>query len=237
MTFDPCGQIMGSLRSCYSTKAVFWRGGPLLPIVWYFAPHGAKTFKGNHVFGSSVWDSDKPFDPPVGEQGSAKRFYELGHLPGPVDGQRLCGVPADFEGDGSPGNALFVGGIRACCRVAPSHPLIGVCPGTLLGDVVHVDFTPDSVFGPPAMSVAGLSADLAWNGVEWVGSASTVDTTFNLTFTRFADLDAIPSDRPVVQFFEHVDSCSPFAMHRYGRFQEGTPPSGPQVYYRVDLTG
>jgi hypothetical protein len=39
-------------------------GSYLMPVTWYFAPTGAKTFTGINAFGSGVWDRDTPALPP-----------------------------------------------------------------------------------------------------------------------------------------------------------------------------
>jgi hypothetical protein len=204
---------MGVLRSCYQSQAVFWPGGPALPIQWYWCPPGFKDYPYNHRFGSSVWDSDKPLDPDVGELGSAKRVYSKGALPGSVTGQMFCGHPSDFEGFGKPGAATFTGGIRDCC-VSPGHA-VGCCPGVFLGDTVTFTFTFPPVGFTICGCVIGKSGTATWDPVSsrFVGTVAVCGTTLQVVLDPAAcSIQVSAADRPVTNHPTTLTKCSPFRL-------------------------
>lgn len=204
--------VMGSLRTCYSSEAVFWPGGPRLPIVWYHAAPGAKPFPSNHYFGSSVWDADKPFDPPVGEQGSAARRYSKGQLPDPrLQGDHFCGSLSDFEGGGAPGSAVFSGVVRKCCLPPGIHP-VTCCPGVLLPDVLNVSCVAvDPVAGACLNGVAFIAT---WNPAlgNWGGGAPACGDDIQATIGTNCEITTRGSAVFITESPPVLHSCVPFLL-------------------------
>src|SRR6516162_1580304 len=86
------------LRSCYKTKARFFRDSDeLRTIRWYFAPPGAKFFPFPVAINSRNWDSDKTTLLSVGEDPDSKRIYDLGRAPPGVVGLDFSGTEEDFS--------------------------------------------------------------------------------------------------------------------------------------------
>lgn len=95
--------------------------GLTIPIVWYFAPDGAKTYYGVNAFTSGVWDRDTPALPPqLGEQPPYAFPYYGGENVWQYTGQCIVGTPDQFA------NGLSAADLRAppaplpeCCTPAP----------------------------------------------------------------------------------------------------------------------
>jgi hypothetical protein len=101
-----------------------------MPVVWYYAPKDAKTFRGVNAFTSGIWDRDTPAQPPeLGEQPPYGYPYYGGENQWGYIGQ--CKVGTDDQ---------FANGLTAD-EIAhpPATPLPGCCkaparPGLVIGD-------------------------------------------------------------------------------------------------------
>ena len=88
-------------RSC-STSVMQIGNSPAtqytIPIRWYFAPKGAKTFRGVNAFTAQIWDRGKPFDQfVVGEQNpTGEKWYNGRNVWGYL-GQCFIGSLHDYE--------------------------------------------------------------------------------------------------------------------------------------------
>lgn len=74
-----------------------FEGTHTIPIVWYFAPPGAKTYFGVNAFSAGVWDRDTPALPPqLGEQPPYAFPYYTGENVWGYTGQCVIGTPEQF---------------------------------------------------------------------------------------------------------------------------------------------
>lgn len=72
-------------------------GTYLMPITWYFAPAGAKEYRGINAFGSGVWDRDGPqATPSMGEQPPYNFPWYDGENVWGYTGQCVVGTPDQF---------------------------------------------------------------------------------------------------------------------------------------------
>lgn len=72
-------------------------GRHVIPIVWYFAAHNAKTYRYVHTFGPGIWDREKIAQPPLlGEQPPYARPYYNGENVWGYTGQCVIGTPDQF---------------------------------------------------------------------------------------------------------------------------------------------
>jgi hypothetical protein len=91
----------------------------LMPVVWYFAPEGAKTLQGVNAFTSGVWDRDKlELAPTLGAQKPYSSPYYNGKNQWGYTGQCQIGTPEQFQ---------F--GLTQADLEAPTKPLPFCCDG------------------------------------------------------------------------------------------------------------
>jgi hypothetical protein len=92
--------IMDWRRSCSISKMQILQpseGQVTIDVAWYFAPPGAKTFRGVNAFSSGIWDRDKPELPPLlGEQPPYQFPYSLGENVWGYVGQCKIGTDDNF---------------------------------------------------------------------------------------------------------------------------------------------
>jgi hypothetical protein len=100
-------------------------GQKIIPIKWYWAPPGAKTYYGVNAFTSGVWDREKIELPPLlGDQPSYESPHYNGANPWGYIGQCVIGTPADYEFGMTAGElAAPPRPIPNCCRPAPTPAL------------------------------------------------------------------------------------------------------------------
>lgn len=92
---------MDMIRTAYTTRMRFFEGGPLVPVRWYFADKGAKTFPKYHRFASGAFTLEH-------HEENAIKFYD-----GPGEP-----VPRYFERDDFNGaNLLGTTGRNFCGKV------------------------------------------------------------------------------------------------------------------------
>jgi microcystin-dependent protein len=139
------------------------QGTYLMPIAWYWAPDGAKTYYGESAFSPGIWDPEKKTLPvQLGEQPPyASPIYDGANIWGYV-GQCVIGTPQQFaQGLTAADLAAIPAGIPACCAPARTgqqwflrhnlKPPQSIVPGV----VVNADW---SNAGDPIS--AGLLSDL-----------------------------------------------------------------------------
>lgn len=88
--------IFDYLRSCYTTKALFVKGGHESTIRWYFAPDGAEVFNHHHSFASLNWSGGSPADNLVGEIKGKPRPWANGETPSCACGTSVWGPDRFF---------------------------------------------------------------------------------------------------------------------------------------------
>jgi len=116
---------MDCLRSCYKSQMALYRDRPdvLTDGAWHFCPPGAKPVPYLHAFGSSNWDPDGRFDPPVGELGTGSHPWSNGNRNPRLLGQNVCGTQEQWEkgslfaSKGTP--PVAVDGVPLCCVAGP----------------------------------------------------------------------------------------------------------------------
>jgi hypothetical protein len=130
------------------------QGVYLMPVVWYFAPVGAKTYYGFNAFVSGNWDRDRPELPPqLGAQPPYASPYYGGDNPWGYVGQCVIGSPDQFAGGltlaEATGPSRPLASIPLCCRV-PIFPPIGggaVVNGVALQGLVSVSISGGVLLG------------------------------------------------------------------------------------------
>lgn len=111
-----------------------------MPVIWYDAPPGAKTYNGVSAFTSGIWDRDKPALPPeLGAQPPYNAPYYKGANVWGYRGQCFIGTPEQFAWGLTLAEAIGpappLSSIPDCCR-----QLATVALGVTLGSsVVKVD--------------------------------------------------------------------------------------------------
>jgi microcystin-dependent protein len=98
--FDPCGAVMGSLRSCYSRSCIFYPGDTRpTRIHWYWANPGARVFTGDTVFWPLSGQKEIVNIGEPGEQTNSKIEWLNGKAPWPdLVGDHVDGTDRDFLG-------------------------------------------------------------------------------------------------------------------------------------------
>lgn len=108
---------MDFVRSCYVSNMVFYPGGPLVNIRWFFAPNGAELFPGINEFCSANWDDTKGDAGILGEQGPP-RPWSAGTAPRLMSGEKVCD-PVEWYRYGQPpmllGKPTSRAGVPICC--------------------------------------------------------------------------------------------------------------------------
>jgi hypothetical protein len=119
---------MTTLRSCYRSQFRLFRDAPdvLTWGRWHFCQPGAGVVPYFHLFGSSNWDWDGRFDPPLGEVGTGPRPWFNGKPIPRVKGTNTCGTREQWE-EGSLLSArgtmpVAVDGVPLCCIADPLPP-------------------------------------------------------------------------------------------------------------------
>jgi hypothetical protein len=135
---------MDVLRSCYSTDAVFWPGGPPITITWYRAPIGAQTFTEPSVFRSLNYGLALGT---IGEVEGAPRPWRNGSNPIDSLGINVCGPTTLFStGQSGPGVAQFKpSGARSCC-FSPVAGIVGSGGAKADGSATFPNFRSCAIF-------------------------------------------------------------------------------------------
>jgi hypothetical protein len=125
---------MEYLRRCYSTFFKIYVGGVevVVPARWYFAPKGAKLFKGASIFASQVWAKIGEESAPGPGEISRDRVWDRGLNPGYL-GKCTVGEPSWFASGELPAGVLDppIPALPDCCR--QGH-LCGAVIGGVLPD-------------------------------------------------------------------------------------------------------
>jgi len=125
---NPCGKIVGVLRSCYETRVAFFRDDPTIwtDIVYYFVPWENGVLPYPTIFCPIVWNWDKSYPLP-GEDLSLHVYYN-GQDQWGLDGSHFCGTRQQWS-DGplstDPAPAVPPGSfVPTCCG---SALIPGIC--------------------------------------------------------------------------------------------------------------
>jgi hypothetical protein len=110
-------------------------GQTIIPVVWYFAPPGAKTIRGLCAFTSGIWDRDTPAQSPaLGEQQPYVGKYYNGVNTWGYLGQCKIGTDENFANGWTAAQlAAPLQPIPACCAPAPPPPPQFACAYYPLG--------------------------------------------------------------------------------------------------------
>jgi len=149
-----------------------------IPVAWYFAPPGAKTFYGVNAFVSGLEDRDTPALPPLlGQQPPYASPYSTGQNVWGYLGQ--CKVGTDEQ---------YADGLSAADLAAPPAPIPACCAAPKIGQTwfLRHNLTPKNVVVP------GLVVGSNWNNIGDAIDAGVLSDTPgtapegpNFTFSGF----------------------------------------------------
>lgn len=131
MLIDPCGMVMGYIRTAYRTRMRLFPGDPTTyPVRWYRAPKKAKLFPGQHFGLSRDWFN---YRPDFGEVG--KRHYDKGENIRHTKGQCYRGQLEWFQ------NGIDLASLVGQ-TVSPDHctSCPGVGPNVEIGVALQLDY-------------------------------------------------------------------------------------------------